>query len=295
MDIMKEKAGAKAEKTEKKTAAKTTAAKSAAAKTARSVVASEERDAAVEQKLVSLFALQSVDSAIDNIRILRGELPLEVQDLEDDIAGYKTRIEKINGDMDEINRNIAERKSAITDIKAQIKKYEKQLRDVKNSREYDALNKEIEYQTLENQLHEKRIREATAQLEKKKADLEHIEAACAEREKDLEVKKSELNEIVAETEKDEKALMKKSDEYKTHIEPRWLRLYERIRNNAHNGLAVVCLDRDACGGCFSKIPPQRTIDISMHKKIISCEYCGRFLVDESIKEKALDFVEKDKQ
>ncbi|MDE7072374.1 MAG: hypothetical protein K2O66_03275, partial [Bacteroidales bacterium] len=159
----------------------------------------------------------------------------------------------------------------------------------------DALNKEIEYQTLENQLHEKRIREATAHLEKKKADLERIETACTEREKDLEVKKNELNEIVAETEKDEKALMKKSDEYKTHIEPRWLRLYERIRNNAHNGLAVVCLDRDACGGCFSKIPPQRTIDISMHKKIISCEYCGRFLVDESIKEKALDFIEKDKK
>ncbi len=286
---MKEKAGAKAEKAEKKTATKTTTAKAA-----KTVVAPEERDAAVEQKLVSLYALQSVDSAIDNIRILRGELPLEVQDLEDDIAGYKTRIEKINGDMEEINRNIADRKSAITEIKAQIKKYEKQLRDVKNSREYDALNKEIEYQTLENQLHEKRIREATAQLEKKKAELERIETACAEREKDLKVKKGELDEIVAETEKDEKALMKKSEEYQSRIEPRWLRLYERIRNNAHNGLAVVCLDRDACGGCFSKIPPQRQIDIRMHKKIIACEYCGRFLVDESIKEKAEEITGQNK-
>lgn len=277
---MKEKA-----ETKTKAAAKKAAAKPAQA-AAKPKVVSEERDAAVEQKLVSLYALQSVDSAIDDIRILRGELPLEVQDLEDDIAGYQSKIEKLKADMAEITKNIADRKAAITEIKAQVKKYEKQLREVKNSREYDALNKEIEFQNLENQLHEKKIREATITLEKRKADLERNEEACAERQKDLEAKKGELDEIVAETEKDEKALMKKSEEYQGKIEPRWLHLYERIRNNAHNGLAVVCVERDACGGCFSKIPPQRQIDIRMHKKIIACEYCGRFLVDESIKEKA---------
>lgn len=281
------------EKAETKTkAARKTAAQPAQTEQPKAV--SEERDAAVEQKLVSLYALQSVDSAIDGIRILRGELPLEVQDLEDDIAGYQSKIEKLKADMEEISKNISDRKSAITEIKAQIKKYEKQLREVKNSREYDALNKEIEYQNLENQLHEKKIREATVLLEKRKAELERNEEACAERQKDLEAKKGELDEIVAETEKDEQALMKKSEEYQSHIEPRWLRLYERIRNNAHNGLAVVCVERDACGGCFSKIPPQRQIDIRMHKKIIACEYCGRFLVDESIKEKAEEITGKDK-
>ncbi|MCH5244445.1 MAG: hypothetical protein J1F29_06050 [Lentimicrobiaceae bacterium] len=282
---MKEKAGAKTKAASKKAAAKP-------AQTEKPKVVSEERDIAVEQKLVSLYALQSVDSAIDAIRILRGELPLEVQDLEDDIAGYQNKIERIKADMTEITKNISDRKAAITDIKAQIKKYEKQLREVKNSREYDALNKEIEYQNLENQLHEKKIREATITLEKRKADLERIEAACAERQKDLEAKKGELDEIVAETEKDEKALVKKSEEYQANIEPRWLRLYERIRNNAHNGLAVVCVERDACGGCFSKIPPQRQIDIRMHKKIIACEYCGRFLVDDTIKEKAEEITGK---
>lgn len=282
---MKEKAGAKTKAASKKAAAKP-------AQTEKPKVVSEERDIAVEQKLVSLYALQSVDSAIDAIRILRGELPLEVQDLEDDIAGYQNKIERIKADMTEITKNVSDRKAAITDIKAQIKKYEKQLREVKNSREYDALNKEIEYQNLENQLHEKKIREATITLEKRKADLERIEAACAERQKDLEAKKGELDEIVAETEKDEKALVKKSEEYQANIEPRWLRLYERIRNNAHNGLAVVCVERDACGGCFSKIPPQRQIDIRMHKKIIACEYCGRFLVDDTIKEKAEEITGK---
>lgn len=271
-----------------KATAKTKAAKKAEepVKAAAPKVISEERDAAVEQKLVSLCALQNVDSAIDGIRILRGELPLEVQDLEDDIAGYESKIEKLKADMDEMTKNVSDRKNAITDIKAQVKKYEKQLREVKNSREYDALNKEIELQNLENQLHEKKIREVNVLLEKKKADLERNEEACAERRKDLEVKQGELDEIIAETEKDEKALMKKSEEFRARIEPRWLKLYERIRNNANNGLAVVCVERDACGGCFSKIPPQRQIDIRMHKKIIACEYCGRFLVDETIRDKA---------
>ena len=256
---------------------------------------SEERDLDVEKKLTSLYALQHIDSEIDAIRTLRGELPLEVQDLEDDIAGYESHIEKLQDEIEEINQNIAERKHAVTDIKAQIKKYDKQLKEVKNSREYDNLNKEIEYQTLENQLHEKRIKEANILLEKKTEDLEKLRHAREERQKDLELKQSELNEIVAETEKDEKELMKRSELYQKRIEPRWLHVYSRIRNNAHNGLAVVCVDRDACGGCFSKIPPQRQIDIRTHKKMISCEYCGRFLVDEDIKEKAEDLLQKDKK
>lgn len=263
--------------------------------TAAPTVVSEERDLDVEKKLTSLYALQSVDSAIDSIRTLRGELPLEVQDLEDDISGYTNRIEKLTAEIQEINQNIADRKHAMAEIKAQVKKYEKQLKEVKNSREYDNLNKEIEYQTLESQLHEKRIREASALLEKRNADLERIEHAREERQKDLDLKKSELDEIVAETEKDEKELMKKSELYQSRIDPRWLHIYTRIRNNARNGLAVVCVDRDACGGCFSKIPPQRQIDIRTHKKMITCEYCGRFLVDESIKEKAQEYRENNKE
>lgn len=255
---------------------------------------SEERDLDLEQKLTALYTLQCVDSAIDNIRTLRGELPLEVQDLEDDIAGYQAKIEKLETDLANIEDDIANRKASITDIKAQIRKYEKQLKEVKNSREYDALNKEIEYQGLENQLHEKKIREANILLDKKKNDLEKVKNACEERQKDLDLKKSELNEIVAETEKEEKDLIKKSKYYQSRIEPRWLKLYERIRNNAHNGLAVACVERDACGGCFNKIPPQRQIEIRMHKKMISCEYCGRFLIDDSIKEKALEALEKEK-
>lgn len=246
----------------------------------------EDRDLDLEQRMVSLFALQQVDSAIDNLRTLRGELPLEVQDLEDDVAGFRSKFEKIQAELDEIQENITSRKSSMVDLKAQIKKYEKQQKEVKNNREYDALSKEIEYQTLEIQLHEKRIKEASILLEKRKLDLEKIEHSKNEREKDLEMKKSELDEIISETEREESELTKKSQDYKKHVEARWLHSYTRIRNNARNGLAVVCMERDACGGCFSKIPPQRQIEIKMHKKVVICEYCGRFMVDEVIKEKA---------
>ncbi|MEG2666064.1 MAG: C4-type zinc ribbon domain-containing protein [Bacteroidales bacterium] len=248
----------------------------------------EEHDLGIEQKMISLFALQQIDSNIDRIRTLRGELPLEVQDLEDDVAGYQTKIEKLNEEVAEINLNITNRKSSITELKTQIKKYEKQQKEVKNNREYDALTKEVEYQSLEIQLHEKRIKEAGIQLEHKTEELEKVSHACEERQKDLDLKKKELDEIIAETEKEEKALLKKSEEYQSHVDARWLHTYERIRNNARNGLAVVCIERDACGGCFSKIPPQRQIEIRMHKKMTACEYCGRFLVDEDIKEKASD-------
>lgn len=265
--------------------------KASAQATVRAV--SEERDLDIEQKLASLFALQCVDSQIDDLRILRGELPLEVQDLENDIIGLNGKIEKIMGEIEGINADIAQRKSAITDIKAQIKKYDKQLKEVKNSREYDALNKEIEYQQLDNQLHEKRIREANVLLEKKNAELEKVQNTRAEREKVLEIKKGELDAIVSETEKEEKELMNRSERYQERIDPKWLRLYKRIRGNAHNGLAVVCIERDSCGGCFNKIPAQRQIDIRMHKKVISCEYCGRFLVDENIKVKAQEILDKE--
>lgn len=270
--------------TEKAAEKKAAAATSATAKSK----AAEDRDLDVEQKLISLYALQQVDSAIDRIRTLRGELPLEVQDLEDDVAGFTARIEKMTADIAEIQQNVSDRKASITDLKAQIKKYEKQQKDVKNNREYDALSKEIEYQGLEIQLHEKRIKEANAMLERRNADLERVQAAKEEREKDLEMKKSELDEIISETEREEQDLMKQSEAHKKNVDARWLHTYTRIRNNARNGLAVVPIERDACGGCFSKIPPQRQIDIKMHKKIIACEYCGRILVDDAIKEKAAD-------
>lgn len=274
-----------AEKTTNKAAEKKT---TAAAPTASKAKTAEERDLDVEQKLVSLYALQQVDSAIDRIRTLRGELPLEVQDLEDDVAGFTARIEKMTAEIAEVQQNISERKAAITDLKAQIKKYEKQQKDVRNNREYDALSKEIEYQGLEIQLHEKRIKEAGFTLEKRNTDLERVQNAKEEREKDLEMKKGELDEIISETEREEKDLIKQSEAHKKNVDARWLHTYTRIRGNARNGLAVVSIERDACGGCFSKIPSQRQIDIKMHKKIISCEYCGRILVDDAIKEKAAD-------
>ncbi len=285
---MSTKKTAAAEKSAEKTTAKKEKASATAAPTASKSKAAEERDLDVEQKLVSLYALQQVDSAIDRIRTLRGELPLEVQDLEDDVAGFTARIEKMTAEIAEVQQNITERKAAITDLKAQIKKYEKQQKDVRNNREYDALSKEIEYQGLEIQLHEKRIKEAGFTLEKRNADLERVQSAKEEREKDLEMKKGELDEIISETEREEKDLIKQSEAHKKNVDSRWLHTYTRIRGNARNGLAVVSIERDACGGCFSKIPSQRQIDIKMHKKIISCEYCGRILVDDAIKEKAAD-------
>lgn len=247
-------------------------------------VVSEERDLEVEKRMHALYTLQRVDSKIDEIRILRGELPLEVQDLKDDIAGFATKVESVTSEIEEIAQNISDRKASVVDLKAQIKKYEKQLKDVKNNREYDALSKEVEYQGLEIQLHDKRIKEANATMEIKKVDLERVKYAYDERVKDLEMKESELASIIAETEKEEKILGVKSEELKKDIDNRWLRTYNRIRANAKNGLAVVAVERDACGGCFSKIPPQKQIEVSMRKSILSCEYCGRIFVDIVVKE-----------
>ncbi len=236
----------------------------------------------IEQKLKALYSLQQIDSQVDKIRIVRGELPLEVEDLEDEIAGLETRIEKYDLETEELNKAIVDKQNATTDSKVLIKKYEEQQMNVRNNREYDSLTKEIEFQNLEVQLCEKRIKEYTFKLDAIKEDVEKSQALLDERKNDLEIKKSELKDIVAETEKEEQDLLANSQKNQKFIEDRLLVAYQRIRKNARNGLAVVQIERDACGGCFNKIPPQHQLDIRMHKKIIVCEYCGRILVDSEI-------------
>ncbi len=243
-------------------------------------------DVSTEERLIALARLQVIDSEIDGIRNVRGELPLEVQDLEDELTGLQTRIENLLSEIDDLNKKVQEKKLAIEDGNALIKKYEDQRMNVRNNREYDSLTKEIEYQGLEIQLAEKRIKEQLYAIEIKQEAVKQAQENFEGRKIDLENKKAELTEIVSETERDEKALLAKSEENEKYIEERLLAAYKRIRSNARNGLAVVAVERDACGGCFNKIPPQRQLDIRMHKKIIVCEYCGRILVDETILEKA---------
>ena len=242
----------------------------------------EQIEVTVERKLVALYTLQQIDSKIDRIRIVRGELPEAVQDLEDEVAGLETRIENYNADLKKFNTDVTNYKIKIKETQALIKKYEEQQNQVRNSREYDSLTKEAEYHSLEIQLCEKRIKDATIKMEDIKAGLEATEKKLAERKNDLVVKQSELNSIVEETEKEEEELVAKSKESEALIEERLLNAYKRIRKGARNGLAVVEIKRDACGGCFNKIPPQHQLDIRIHKKIIVCEYCGRILVDQDI-------------
>ena len=242
----------------------------------------EQIEVTVERKLVALYTLQQIDSKIDRIRIVRGELPEAVQDLEDEVAGLETRIENYNADLKKLNTDVTNYKIKIKETQALIKKYEEQQNQVRNSREYDSLTKETEYQSLEIQLCEKRIKDATIKIEDIKAGLEATEKKLAERKNDLQVKQSELQSIVEETEKEEEELVAKSKESEALIEDRLLADYKRIRKGARNGLAVVKIERDACGGCFNKIPPQHQLDIRIHKKIIVCEYCGRILVDQDI-------------
>src|ERR1700757_2778350 len=239
----------------------------------------EKIDASVEGKLRSLYELQLIDSKTDRLRIIRGELPLEVQDLEDTVAQLETRFENYSKENAEFEHQIEEKQQAIKDHKANIKKYEAQLGKVKNNREYDAITKEVEFQNLEIQLCEKRIKEFKAQIAMKADFLSTAENELKEKKKDLKAKKSELEEIVEETQKEEEELTKKSAKKSTEIEARLLGAYRRVRSNMINGLAVVPVERDACGGCFSKIPPQRQLDIKTHKKVIVCEHCGRILVD----------------
>jgi predicted nucleic acid-binding Zn-ribbon protein len=242
----------------------------------------EKIDASIEGKLRSLYELQLIDSKIDRLRTVRGELPLEVSDLEDVVAGLETRLNNVTAEVEELENQMNEKKQSVKDFQSNIKKYEAQQTKVRNNREYDAITKEIEFQNLEIQLAEKRMKEAKAAIALKTDLLEKSRTEFEERSKDLKVKKSELDEIIAETEKDEKELLKESEKAAAKIEERLLNAYKRIRANTRNGLAVVTVDRDACGGCYNKIPPQRQLDIRTNKKIIVCEHCGRVLVDGTI-------------
>ena len=236
-------------------------------------------DLSVEERLKTLYQLQTTLSEIDEKRALRGELPLEVEDLEDEIAGLTTRVEKIQNDIDEYQRAVAQKKGEIETAKASVERYKTQLNDVKNNREYDTLSKEIEFQSLEIELCNKKIKEANFKIEEKKGELAQNQEIIEDRRQALEVKKNELDEIMEETRAEEEKLKEKVKELEIKIEPRLLTSFKRIRKNARNGLGIVYVQRDACGGCFNKIPPQRQLDIKMHKKVIVCEYCGRILID----------------
>ena len=236
-------------------------------------------DLSVEEKLKALYMLQTTLSAIDEKRALRGELPLEVQDLEDEIAGLTTRVEKIQGEIDDFQAAITLNRGEIATAQVSVDRYKQQLDEVKYNREYDSLNKEIEYQSLEIELCNKKIREALVKVNERTEDIEKTKALIAERNADLELKRNELEEIMQETREEEDRLKEKATELELKIEPRLLASFKRIRKNARNGLGIVYVQRDACGGCFNKIPPQRQLDIKMHKKIIVCEYCGRIMID----------------
>lgn len=238
-----------------------------------------EKDITVEEKLKALYELQKVMSKIDEIKILRGDLPLEVQDMEDEIIGLNTRSENLKNEIEELNALVAGKKIEIEESKIKIARYKEQQNNVKNSREYDNLSKEIEYQSLEIELCEKRIREYIASLENKKIEMESTDSRLSERNMDIDQKKGELDEIISETKQEEEKLREKAKNIETLIEARLVTAFKRIRKNARNGLAVVTVQRDACGGCFNKIPAQRQLDIRLRKKIIVCEYCGRILVD----------------
>lgn len=237
-------------------------------------------DYSMQEKIMALYELQKVDSAIDEINKIKGELPLEVQDLEDELAGLNTRIENINAEIEELNSLIRQRKREVDQARIMIGNYKEQQNNVRNNREYDAITKEIEYQELEIELAEKRLKEYTAQIKSKKAVIEETTALIEERSIDYKAKKTELDSIEAETAQQVAELIAKAEKAKEPIDERLLSAYNRIRSNVRNGLAVVTVTRDACGGCFNRIPPQRQVDIRQGKKLIVCEYCGRILVSE---------------
>ena len=242
------------------------------------------KDFSVEEKLVNLYRLQRVDSSIDEIEILRGELPMEVKDLEDEVQGLVNRQVRIEEEINGITEFIETKKAAIKESEALLAKYESQSENVKNNREFEAINKELEMQGLEIKLAEKHIRDANEDLGEKIKALDAAKKTIASKDGVLTHKKSELEKIIADTEIEEKELRTKSDEARAHIDDRLIYSYDRIRNSYHNGLAVVTVERDACGGCFNSIPPQRQSEIRLHKKIIVCENCGRILVEESAAE-----------
>ena len=238
-----------------------------------------EKEYTVEEKLKTLYDLQTILSEIDRIKTLRGELPLEVQDLEDEIAGLETRIKNFHTEIEDLKAAVSAKKVEIQNAQTLIEKYTKQQDNVRNNREFDFLSKEIEYQTLEIQLCEKRINEFIAAQEAKSNEVAASEEILQDRQHILNEKKSELDEIVSETKQDEEKLREKAKKLENKVEPRLLSAFKRIRKNARNGLAVVYIQRDSCGGCFNRIPPQRQLDIKMRKKIIVCEYCGRIMID----------------
>ena len=237
------------------------------------------KEVTVEEKLRALYDLQLIDSRIDKIRNVRGELPLEVEDLEDEIAGLETRVGKLNGELEELDVEIKNKKNLIKDSQEKIKKYESQQKSVRNNREFDAISKEVEFQQLEIELAEKRIKEFKAKIDAKKEVLAASNDKLKERKSHLEFKKSELDSILQETQNEEEGLLKKSEEYSEKIEDRLLKAYRRIRGGAKNGLAVVAVERGASGGSFFTIPPQRQLEIASRKKIITDEHSGRVLVD----------------
>lgn len=249
-------------------------------------------EATVEEKLRALYDLQLIDSRVDEIRNVRGELPLEVEDLEDDVLGLKTRIDKLKTDVETINYEITAKKNLIEEAKTLIKKYADQQKNVRNSREFNSLAKEVEFQELEIQLADKNIKEFKAQIEQKKEVITETKERLTERESHLKHKKSELDAILAETEKEEKALLQKSEQYQEEIEERLIKAYKRIRNNVKNGLAVVPIERGASGGSFFTIPPQVQVEIASRKKIITDEHSGRILVDPALAEEEQEKMKK---
>ncbi len=239
-----------------------------------------EVDYSMQEKILALYELQRIDSKIDEINKVKGDLPLEVQDLEDEIAGMQTRVEKIEAEIEELNTLTKKRKREIDQARIAITNYKEQQNNVRNNREFDAITKEIEYQELEIELAEKHLREYAAGVKNKKLQLEEAEAASQDRKVDLDAKKAELESIEAETTPQVTEYAAQAEKIKAKIDERLLTAYGRIRGNVHNGLAVVTVKRDACGGCFNRIPPQRQADIRQGKKIIICEYCGRILVSD---------------
>ena len=237
------------------------------------------KEMTVEDKLLHLYQLQTTLSAIDEKKAMRGELPLEVQDLEDEIAGLTTRMENIQGEIDELDRKVSEKRGKIGECNISLERLNKQLENVSNNREYDALTKTIENLGLDVELFNKDIRTAYIEMEGKRKAMDECRELIEERRKDLVLKRSELEEIMQETREEEERLKEKARDIEVKIEPRLLASFKRIRKNARNGLGIVYVERDACGGCFNKIPPQRQLDIKMHKKIIVCEYCGRIMID----------------
>lgn len=252
----------------------------------------KKKEVTVEQKLRALYDLQLIDSRIDEIKNMRGELPLEVEDLEDEVAGLTKRIEKLDSDLNVTEEKIKEKKQFIVDAEAMIKKYKSQQDNVRNNREFDALTKEVEFQELEIELAQKHIREYSAQIEHKTVVIEETKEKLAERQNHLEHKKSELDNILKETEKEETALTEKSEKFKKDIEERLVKAYTRIRNNVKNGMAVVTIERGASGGSFFTIPPQVQVEIAARRKVIIDEHSGRILVDQELAKEEEEKMEK---